>query len=46
MQDTELVWRVVEKRISLASLSIQIQTTQSVGDSYSDYAILSPVTKY
>jgi hypothetical protein len=46
MQDPELVWMVVEKIISLASMQIQTQTAQSVGGSYSDYVILSPITKY
>jgi hypothetical protein len=45
MQDPEMVWMVVEK-ISLASMKIQTRTIQSVGGSYTDYAILSPITKY
>jgi len=46
MQDAELVWMVMKKIISLASVKIQTQTAQSVGGSYTDYAILSPITKY
>jgi hypothetical protein len=46
MQDPELVRMVVEERISLASMKIQTWTAQSVGDSYSEYTILSPITKY
>jgi hypothetical protein len=45
MQDPELVCMVVEKRISLASVKIQTQTAQSVGGSYTYYAILFPITK-
>jgi hypothetical protein len=45
MQDPGLVWMVVEKIISLASVKIQTRTVLSVGGPYTDYAILSPITK-
>jgi hypothetical protein len=46
MQDPELVWMVVKKIISLASVKVQTQTAQSVGSSHTVYAILSPKIKY
>jgi len=46
MQDPELLWMFVKKIISLVPVKIQTRTAQSVGGSYADYAILSPITKY